>query len=348
MTRIVSSILLVLFVPAQLLSQTKTVSGEDIPLTELHNASPATEPESASAAESVSNLGTQEPKSSPIESRYVLADPDQFGMNITVARRDLGDHYHVEVYFTVPTDESIANFNLITIYGLQLEGGRRSDLPSDTFPSVRGNWKSGDQVTLQVDLPKKFADPEKGWNLTFCVGTAEKCLPSPNLLVPKGTAGSIVGTLNKIKAALESYSNLRASTLSEFSLQFSGTYRIERINKCGITLVHRSTTVDRNYDGAESTTTSLVHLGDLSSDAKVTERGYGNGWKPPSRWVLSDDVIAGRAPISTETVIKRFPGQGHVDRSPSYRIEIEFTDRDVAEVVRKMLIHEIMACGEAK
>jgi hypothetical protein len=64
--------------------------------------------------------------------------------------------------------------------------------------------------------------------------------------------------------------------------------------------------------------------------------------------VLSDRIIDGGVPISTETVIKSFPGHGKVDESKSRQIEIEFTDRDVAEEVRKMLIHEIVACREAE
>jgi hypothetical protein len=297
--------------------------------------------------------GAQERNSSRVESRYSPADTDLFGMNITVVKSDLGDQYHLQVDFTVPTFEAIADFNLITIYGLREEGGKRTDLPHNTFPSVRGNWKSGDRVTLQIDLPKKFANPAQGWNLTFCVGTPEQCLPSPNLLIPAGTGGTVVESLKRIKAALEYDSNVRASSSSDnplvrYSHQISNSYRITRIHGCLITLVHTSTSVDHNYDGGQSTATALVNLANLSSDAKVSKRSYGIGWRPSSRWVLSDRVIDGRVPISTETVIKSFPGQGRVDKSKSRQIEIEFTDRDVAEVVRKMLIHEIVACGEAK
>jgi len=291
----------------------------------------------------------------PLESRYSPADTDLFEMNITVAKRDLGDQYHLQVDFTVPAaSKPIAHFNLITIYGLQEEGGRRTDLPHNTFPSVRGNWKSGDRVTLQIDLPKKFADPARGWNLTFCVGSTEGCFPSPNLLIPAGTSGTIAESLKRIKAALEYNSNVEASSSSDNPLQIryshriSNSYRITHIHGCLITLVHTSTSLDDNYDGGESTTTALVNLANLSSDMKVSNRSYGIGWKPSSRWVLSDHIIDGGVPISTETVIKRFPGQGGVDKSKSRQIEIEFTDRDVAEVVRKMLIHEIAACGEAK
>jgi len=348
MKHFVTSTLLVLLFGAPPMARTKLSLIEDMPWIELYNAIAAMGPSRASAAEKPPGLGAQEPNSSPLESHYILADPDRFGMNITVAKSDLGDHYHLQVYFTVPEDESIVDVNLITIYGLQMQGGRRSDLPPGTFPSVRGHWKSGDRVTLQVDLPKKFADPDKGWNLTFCVGRAESCSPSPNLLKPLRPTGSVVDSLNQIKSALESYSNLRASRVSLMPLELSGNYRIKEINGCVITLVHTSTILDRNGDGSESTTTALIDLANLTSDAKVSERVYEYGWKPSSRWVLSDAIINGRVPISTESVVKGFPGRSQVATSKSHQIEIEFMDGNAAEVLRKMLIREIVACGEAK
>jgi hypothetical protein len=294
--------------------------------------------------------GAQGPKTVQHETRYRLADPDLFGMNIAVVRSDSGDQYHLQVDFTIPAaDKNIAHFNLITIYGLQLEDGSRSDLPPKMFPSVRGNWKSGDRVTLQIDMPKKFADPARGWNLTFCVGSTEGCFPSPNLLTPIGTSGSIEKSLNNMKAALESNSNLQTSRVSENPLRISDNYRITQINNCVITLVHTSVSVDRNYDGGQTISTALINLSNLRSDAKVSEKSYGKGWNPSSRWVVSDSVTDERAPISTENVIESFPGPPrHIQKSVSRQLEIEFLDYDVAEVVRKILVNEIGACGGDK
>jgi tetratricopeptide (TPR) repeat protein len=290
------------------------------------------------------------PETSQRESRYTPADPDLFGMNITVLKKVLGDQYHLQVDFTVPAArEPITRFTLITIYGLRREGEKRLDLPPDTFPSVRGNWKPGDRVTLQINLPKKFADPARGWDLTFCVGGTAGCFPSPNLLTPIGTRSSIAESLNRIKAVLESYSNVQASRVSENPLQVSDSYRITDINNCLITLVHTRVSIDRNYDGGKTTSTALINLSSLRSDVKVSEKSYGKGWKPPSRWLVVDNVADGRTPIRTENVIESFPGPPkRIDQSESNQLEIEFLDYNVAEVVGKELVNLIVACGMDK
>ena len=346
MKRIVTTTVLLLVLGTSLVGRTQRLMSKNAHWTEFYNTIAKMGLSRDSEKENFSKLSTQESKSSLFESRYILADPDRFGMNITVARSDRGNHYHLQIDFMVPTDESITNFYIITTYGSQMEGGRRSYLSEDTFPPVQGNWTSGDRVTLHVDLPKAFADPDKGWNLTFCIGTVETCLPSPNLLKSVSPTRRNTDSLSQLKTALDSYSNLRASRISEFPLSLSGNYQISKIQGCVIFLVHTSTILDRNHDGGKTTTTSSVNLANLSADPKVSEKTYGSGWKPSSRWVLSDDLIGGMAAIPTESVIERFPGRGEVDKSQSHKIEIEFMDPYVAEVIRKMMINEVTACGK--
>jgi hypothetical protein len=48
---------------------------------------------------------------------------------------------------------------------------------------ILGHWRVGDKVTFEFDLPKQFTDPSQGWIVKFCVGQADNCIPSPNLLV---------------------------------------------------------------------------------------------------------------------------------------------------------------------
>jgi hypothetical protein len=79
-------------------------------------------------------------------------------------------------------------FNLIKIYGSQIQNGQRVDLPSNTFPPVSGDWKPGDPVRLELDLPKENADPSQGWSLRFCLGNKTSCLPSSNLLAERAPA----------------------------------------------------------------------------------------------------------------------------------------------------------------
>lgn len=347
--RMVSTTPLLLLLGMSLVAGTQTPQIENMNGAGFYNPIAKLGLNRASEKGNFSKGSNQESKSSPLEFRYILADPDRFGMNITVARSDRGDHYHLQIDFIVPADESVTNFNLITIYGLQVEGGRRSDLPQGTFPSVRGNWTSGDRVTLHVDLPKAFADPDKGWNLTFCIGTTQVCSPSPNLLKSVSATTRNIDSLSQLKAALDSYANLRASrTSSEIPLKLSDHYQISKIKGCVITLVHTSTVLDQHYDGVTTTTTSTVNLANLSTDAKVSEKPYENGWKPSSRWVLSDDLIVGTAAIPNDTVIERFPGPGEVAKSQSRKIEIEFMDPYVAEVIRNMLVNQITFCADLK
>ncbi len=121
-------------------------------------------------------------------------------MKINVTRMDAGSKYHFAVNFTVPDPSIRPNFpssypfNLISIYGGRVEGGRRIDIPQDLLPSVTGIWKPNDPVHLEFDLPKEYADPLQGWNLRFCIGSSSGCMSSSNLLVdnsnaPKPAAG---------------------------------------------------------------------------------------------------------------------------------------------------------------
>jgi hypothetical protein len=84
-----------------------------------------------------------------------------------------------DVSFVIP-DEPSSSYDTITIYGMQIIGTQRSTEKS--YPSVQGHWQPNDRVRFSVRVPKEYADPSRGWDLTFCVGSAKGCYPSPNLL----------------------------------------------------------------------------------------------------------------------------------------------------------------------
>lgn len=98
-------------------------------------------------------------------------------MNISVTRSELEDQYDLRIDFTVPP---LVEANLITIYGYRMLAGERANAPE--IPSMQGKWKSGDRVTIQITVQKRFADPAQGWDYRFCVGSVSSCYPSPNLL----------------------------------------------------------------------------------------------------------------------------------------------------------------------
>lgn len=99
-----------------------------------------------------------------------------------ITKSDLGTHYRLEIEFKVKGNNPDEVFDLIKIYGLQRVEGKLSRLPETMFSPVRGNWKTGERVSFQVNVPKQFADPAHGWNLYACAGTAKGCYPSDNLL----------------------------------------------------------------------------------------------------------------------------------------------------------------------
>lgn len=113
-------------------------------------------------------------------------------MDTTVAKSDMGDHVHLVISFKAPKTlpNMPAPFDLIKIYGSQeigSAGGRKltANLPASTFPNFHGRWNPGDCITMSVDVPKQYSDPAQGWTLTFCIGVAKGCVPSPNLLTGK-------------------------------------------------------------------------------------------------------------------------------------------------------------------
>lgn len=109
-------------------------------------------------------------------------------MKIGVTRTDADSNYHFVVNLTVPDTSIRPNMpspyliNLITIYDNQIQNGHKVDVPGNTIPPVTGDWKAGDPVRLEFDLPKEYADPLQGWNLRFCIGNKAGCMPSSNLL----------------------------------------------------------------------------------------------------------------------------------------------------------------------
>jgi tetratricopeptide (TPR) repeat protein len=83
------------------------------------------------------------------------------------------------VSFVIP-DVPDLKFDTITIYGMQIIGNQRSH--DMAYPSVHGSWQPREHVEFSVRVLKEYADSSLGWNLTFCVGSAAGCYPSPNLL----------------------------------------------------------------------------------------------------------------------------------------------------------------------
>jgi hypothetical protein len=115
-------------------------------------------------------------------------------MRIGVVRTDAVSKYHFVVIFTVP-DAGVRSpqfpahpFNLVTVSGSRVLGVQRVAVPNETLPSIIGDWKPGDAVRLEFDLPKEYADPSQGWGLTFCVGSTSRCLVSSNLLLDNADA----------------------------------------------------------------------------------------------------------------------------------------------------------------
>jgi predicted membrane metal-binding protein len=111
-------------------------------------------------------------------------------MDTTVTRRLLPGQCELAVSFTVPppsADPTLGPFqyHVIMIYGSRRYGPNVSQverLPESTFAPVQGNWKAGARVSFTVNVPRQYSDPGRGWEVHFCVGSAERCTPSPNLL----------------------------------------------------------------------------------------------------------------------------------------------------------------------
>lgn len=99
--------------------------------------------------------------------------------NVTVRQSDGGSYYLLDVSFAIP-DVSDLRFDTIKIYGMQtIENQRSNDM---SYPLIHGSWQPKERVEFSVRVLKENADPSLGWNLTFCVGSATACYPSPNLL----------------------------------------------------------------------------------------------------------------------------------------------------------------------
>lgn len=118
--------------------------------------------------------------------RYRPSDPTMGwvpAMKLTVERSEMSNQTHLKVDFTVPPPPfSNYSYKQISIYGFQLTPNGRMDLPSGTFASRVGDWQPGNQISLSLDVPSQFADPQQGWFTVFCIGSPAGCLPSPNLL----------------------------------------------------------------------------------------------------------------------------------------------------------------------
>ncbi len=118
----------------------------------------------------------------------------QHFINIEISVRKVAflDKYRLEVSFIVPTGSATDRTTFVDVYESRTVAGVRSFRPAGAFEKLTGSWKPGDRVTLpQIELPKEFADPTKGWDLRFCVGSTAGCYPSPNLLVQEEAAPTL-------------------------------------------------------------------------------------------------------------------------------------------------------------
>ena len=99
-----------------------------------------------------------------------------------------GDNYHYDVTFTVPVFSAAlaANpINLITIYSYKMDAAANRSEDKNYNP-VKGNWKTGDRITIPIDIPKSYVD-DAGHKiyLRFCIGSVQGCVPGPNVLLPQ-------------------------------------------------------------------------------------------------------------------------------------------------------------------
>lgn len=140
---------------------------------------------------------TSVPPVAPTTLRYTPPEDGLWSklMHIEVIRTDGSDRDHFVVHFRIPDpaerfvspNPEISQFSFVNVYGSRIQGGARIDTPKGLLPTQTGNWKPGDPVTLDFDLPREFANVAEGGNLRFCVGGRSGCLPSPNLLVDGAT-----------------------------------------------------------------------------------------------------------------------------------------------------------------
>jgi hypothetical protein len=117
----------------------------------------------------------------------LLDTPSAVAMAPVVNAVAQGDSYHYDVSFTVPALGLLAAnpINLITIYSYKIDkAGNRSE--DKNYNPIRGNWKTGDRVSIPIDIPKPYVE-DMGHNtyLRFCVGSVQGCVPGPNVLLPE-------------------------------------------------------------------------------------------------------------------------------------------------------------------
>jgi hypothetical protein len=118
----------------------------------------------------------------------VLDTPSAVAMAPVVSSVAQGDNYHYDLSFTVPPISGLlaANpINLITIYSYKRDkAGNRSEERS--YNPVKGNWKTGDRVSVSIDIPKSYVeDLDHTTYVRFCVGSVQGCVPGPNVLLPE-------------------------------------------------------------------------------------------------------------------------------------------------------------------
>lgn len=110
-----------------------------------------------------------------------------------VVRTDAGGITHLKVLFTVPpSHSSIPAYGQAFFYGwieadgkrLAVSASKGADAPFG-FPAQRRTYTPGEQVTLEIDLPKAFVEAA-GAHLHAGIGAiGGSYFPTANLLVQK-------------------------------------------------------------------------------------------------------------------------------------------------------------------
>lgn len=119
----------------------------------------------------------------------ILDTPSAVSMAPVVSASFQGDHYHYDVSFTVPTFTGLAAAanppNVVKIYSYKVDGaGILSE--QTTYNPLHGNWKPGDRINFEIDIPKSYIDdPNRRTYVRFCVGSEQACAPGPNILLPE-------------------------------------------------------------------------------------------------------------------------------------------------------------------
>lgn len=130
-------------------------------------------------------LSTAGEKYSPSDPTIKFFNTSENPNNLVVTRTYVGGAYHLKVDLKLPLTgfQPGQQFERISVYGFRVTAFGRSDAPPNIFPTIPGNWKPGEKVSFEFNVPYEFSDAANGFQVRFCIGSTAGCLPSPNLLI---------------------------------------------------------------------------------------------------------------------------------------------------------------------